>query len=64
MLKGFDLPDIVDAIAPCAVFIVSPRLPTGGSLAAPEAAKAYRSSNVRVLDRAQGWTFDMVYKGW
>ncbi len=52
VLKDFDLPDLVAAIAPRAVWIVDPRTPSGGTERLEKASAAYKSSaGLRIIQR-------------
>lgn len=53
VLKDFDIPDVVEAIAPRPVWIVEPRTPTGARMAV-DGSRA----------RAAGTTFEQVYRDW
>lgn len=60
VLADFDLPDLVRAIAPRPVWLVSPRTPAGGRSTAGE----YDRAPVRVLDRPEGWPVTGAYREW
>jgi cephalosporin-C deacetylase-like acetyl esterase len=51
VLKDFDLPDLVNLIAPRPLWLVDPRAPGGGRSSAPEYPRPW----VRVVERPEDW---------
>jgi hypothetical protein len=51
VLKSYDLPDLVSALAPRPVRIVAPVDPLGQVLRLEEARKAYTAPNVELVQR-------------
>ena len=51
VLRDFDLPDLVNLIAPRPLWLVDPRAPGGGRSGAPE----YPRTWVRVVERPEDW---------
>ncbi len=51
VLRDFDLPDLVNLIAPRPLWLVDPRAPGGGRSSAPE----YPRTWVRVVERPEDW---------
>jgi len=62
VLRDFDLPDLVAAVAPRAVWVVDPRTPTGGKVSVLAAAVEYvQAKKVRLAERR---SFAETYADW
>jgi cephalosporin-C deacetylase-like acetyl esterase len=65
VLKDFDLPDLAAAVAPRALWIVAPRMPSGAPESLEEARREYaKAPGARILERPEGWSFEKVYRDW
>jgi hypothetical protein len=62
VLRDFDLPDLVRAIAPRTLWVVDPRSPTDAFVPIESVAADYREAHV--TGRAEGWSFERIYAGW
>jgi hypothetical protein len=65
VLKDFDLPELAAAVAPRALWIVAPRMPSGAPESLEEARREYaKAPGARILERPEGWSFEKVYRDW
>lgn len=60
VLKDFDLPDLVNLIAPRPMWLADPRTPTG----ARSVAVDYPPAWVRTVERPEGWAVTMAFGEW
>jgi dienelactone hydrolase len=60
VLRDFDLPDLVNLIAPRPMWLADPRTPTG----APALPVDYPPAWVKTIERPEGWAVTKAFQGW
>ena len=65
VIREFDLPDLINCVAPRDVWIVNPITPTGVRIA-PDAVVGYEQghSQLHILDRPEDWPLGKTYAEW
>jgi cephalosporin-C deacetylase-like acetyl esterase len=64
VLEDFDLPDLVQLIAPRPLWLADTRMPSGGRLLPGAAYTEYPRETVRVVGRPEGWSAIKTYREW